>query len=201
MKTKRNSKTQNQIIGVAEPTACRSHDQVPPTDDELNERARVKALFSRQCPPPSEEAPPETTTSIEQKLRRRLKVLEDSPAAGQRKRVDLNDSDTVDGECRLLREKLRAELARQYHKKPLRDMFQFDALITRRPEAGVECGSSGTTDDDGDCVNCERKYELRSTGDNTVRIQVPVGITPAEAVRVLRKAADWIEARPQLLVN
>jgi hypothetical protein len=80
-------------------------------------------------------------------------------------------------------------------------MFQFDALITRRPEAGVECGSSGTTDDDGDCVNCERKYELRSTGDNTVRIQVPVGITPAEAVRVLRKAADWIEARPQLLVN
>lgn len=93
----------------------------------------------------------------------------------------------------------RAGLANGDQKKPLRDLVQFDALITRNPEAGVDYNSSGITDEDGDCINCERKLEPRATGDDTVRIQVPVRVTPAEAVRVLRKTADWIESRPDVL--
>ena len=72
-------------------------------------------------------------------------------------------------------------------------------IITRTRAAGIRHSSSGTTDEDGDCINCEEKLELRNTGDDTVRIQVPVGIKPCEAVRVLRKVADWIESKPSLL--
>jgi hypothetical protein len=96
-------------------------------------------------------------------------------------------------------EQIRLELLQNYNRKPLRDLFQLDALITRNPEAGVNYGSSGTTDEDGDCINCERKLELRSTGADTVRLQVPVGVTRAEAARVLRKAAEWIEFRHDVL--
>jgi hypothetical protein len=96
-------------------------------------------------------------------------------------------------------EQIRRELLKQCERKPLRDVLQFDAFITREAVAGVNHGSCGTTDTDGDCLNCERKLELRNTGADTVRIQVPVGITRAEASRVLRKAAEWIESRHDVL--
>lgn len=97
------------------------------------------------------------------------------------------------------RERIRLELLRQCGRKPLRDLFVLDALITREPEAGITHSSFGTTDEDGDCLNCERKYELRSTDTSVVRIQVPVGVTREEASRVLRKAAEWIEDRHDVL--
>jgi len=102
-------------------------------------------------------------------------------------------------ECRSELDTVRAELADQYKSKPVRVLFQFDALITGEPRPGIYYNSSGTTDEDGDCINCELKCELRNTGNDTVRIQVPVGIAPCEAVRVLRKTAEWIESRPDLL--
>lgn len=96
-------------------------------------------------------------------------------------------------------EQRKSALAQTYRRKPLRDLFQIDALITREPVAGVKYSSSGTSDEDGDCINCERKHELRNTGNDTLRIQVPVGIKRAEAARVLRKVANWIESRPEVL--
>lgn len=98
-----------------------------------------------------------------------------------------------------LLKKTRRKLLKEYGRKPFRELFQLDALITRQPEAGVNHGSSGTTDRDGDCINCEKKRELRNTGPDTVRIQVPVGITRLEAARVLRKTAKWIESRHDVL--
>jgi len=94
---------------------------------------------------------------------------------------------------------MRAALVESYKSKPLRDLFQIDALITGEPVAGIKHSSFGTSDEDGDCINCTRKLELRSSGMQMVRIQVPVGITRAEAARVLRKTADWIESCPEVL--
>jgi hypothetical protein len=94
---------------------------------------------------------------------------------------------------------VRNELIDAYPKKSLRELFQFDALITRIARAGVDCNSSGTTDADGDCINCEKKFEMRNSGNDIVRIQIPVGVTPNEAARVLLKTAGMIEAHPDLL--
>jgi hypothetical protein len=96
-------------------------------------------------------------------------------------------------------EAVRARLVDEAQRKPLLALFQFDALITGEPEAGHYCGSFGTTDEDGDCVNCELKHELRNTANDVVRIQIPLGVTPSEAVRVLRKTAGWIQSRPDVL--
>lgn len=115
--------------------------------------------------------------------------------------VDINTPETLDQTCQGLVEQIKVELAQRYGEKPLRDFFRFDALITGEPEAEVDYNSSGITDEDGDCINREREYERRNTGPETVRIQVPVGITADEAVRVLRKTADWIESRPDLLAD
>ena len=95
-------------------------------------------------------------------------------------------------------EAFRQEQLRAATRKPLRHLFQIDALITRERGAGRDYQSSGFTDRDGDCLNCQETFELRSTGDTTVRIQVPAGILGAEAARVLRKAADWVESSPSI---
>lgn len=125
----------------------------------------------------------------------------ESEAAPRGKTVHVGVPDTLVEQCRSELDLIRVELIKNYARKPLRQFFQFDALLTRESVPGIEHNSSGTTDDDGDCINCQKNYDLRSTGDNTVRIQVPVGITPTETVRVLRKTADWIKSRPDLLAD
>lgn len=45
-------------------------------------------------------------------------------------------------------EQIRRELLKQCERKPLRDVLQLDAFITREPVAGVNHGSCGTTDAD-----------------------------------------------------
>lgn len=130
-------------------------------------------------------------TSVRQKMLDRLGLTEtenESAATSAGRACGLSQT-----------EQIRLELLRQYNQKPIRDLFQLDALITRQTEAGITHGSSGTTDEDGDCINCERKLELRNTGADTVRIQVPVGVQRLEAARVLRKAAEWIESRDEVL--
>jgi hypothetical protein len=96
-----------------------------------------------------------------------------------------------------LMKKIRRKLLREYDRKPFREVFQLDGLITRDGKAGDNYGSSGTPDEDGDCINCEKKLELRNT--DTVRVSVPLGVTRSEAARLLRKMAQWIESRREVL--
>jgi len=116
----------------------------------------------------------ETLTARTNALRRKMKELRESTGPGKEP-VDINKPETLDEPCRRLLEQIKVGLAQEYNKKPLRDLFQLDALITRDPVAGVEHNSSGVTDEDGDCINCGREYERRNSGPETVRIQVPVG--------------------------
>lgn len=94
-----------------------------------------------------------------------------------------------------------AEVIRKHHawQKTVRGQLIAEARL--KPIIAVCQIDVGTTEDDGDCVNCERKLELGTIGKETVRIQFPIGVNPSEAVRVLRKTADWIEYRPNLVTD
>lgn len=177
-------------------TADAAPKVTPPSGRSLEEE--FEAVFGG--PRALGEEPNETITARMKALRRRIEHLRKSSAPGKGT-VDINKPETLDQPCRVLLEKIKVELTQQHDAKPLRDFFRFDALITREPEAGVDYNSSGITDEDGDCINCEREYERRNTGSETVRMQVPVGIAAVEVVRVLRKTADWIESRPDLLAD
>jgi hypothetical protein len=86
---------------------------------------------------------------------------------------------TYDGK----RDALLAEAA----KKPVVRVEQFDAFV------GVEPGDYVVTpDEDGDCLfGGMDTYEFRLS--DVVRVQIPELTEPRDAVRVLRKIADWIE--------
>jgi hypothetical protein len=174
-----------------------SLESVTAEDHERRDKKRLKPL-KNNSPTPKDERKlteintrPSATDESKPKFRR---VRRSGPSNEHLAPVHISVE-----ECRSELDAIRAELVDSYRCKPMRVLFQFDALITRNPKAGVCHNTSGTTDKDGDCLNCEKKYELRNTGDQTVRIQVPVGITGLEAIRVLRKTADWLESRPKLL--
>ena len=87
-------------------------------------------------------------TSVQRKMANQLGITRTAEPPAGTSECQASDSPP--------REKIRHELLQQGSRKPLRDLFQLDALITRHPEAGVSHVSVGTTDEVGDCLNCER---------------------------------------------
>jgi hypothetical protein len=56
------------------------------------------------------------------------------------------------------------------------------------------------SDADLDLLQGRESYELRNAGpDLAVRVHVAHGTTPEVAVRMLRKMADWVESRPEIV--
>ena len=78
----------------------------------------------------------------------------------------------------------RADLLADAARKPVRHLMQFDVFQSNFDDIV-------RPDEDGDCLFWSHTYELRRS--DIVRVQFPVGYDRDNAVRALRKIADFIE--------
>lgn len=114
----------------------------------------------------------------------------------------MNNAETLRAEIERLQKELDAEIRRPAlsvrreskadlllaaSQKPVRYVLQFDAF----PEL-----ADSVSDFEGDAMYAGARAELRNT--EGLRIQIPVGMTQADALRCIDKLRDWAARAPEL---
>lgn len=88
---------------------------------------------------------------------------------------------------------LRSKLLAKYARKPIGRLHQFDCFLEAAGDSIVR------PDCDGDALFGGTTEELRNLTNGLIRIQFAVGTKHADAVRAIRKLANWLERNPDLL--
>src|SRR5215204_395151 len=88
-------------------------------------------------------------------------------------------------------EKTKAELLKEYERKPVTSYVQLDAFVGQEYH-GPDDDSMDAPDADGDDLWCSKTEELMRFDDG-VRVLVAERATAEDAARTLRKMADWVE--------
>lgn len=86
-----------------------------------------------------------------------------------------------------VRRESKADLLLAASQKPVRYVLQFDAF----PEL-----ADSVSDFEGDAAYAGACAELRNT--EGLRIQIPLGMTQADALRCIDKLRDWAASAPEL---
>lgn len=81
----------------------------------------------------------------------------------------------------------RLVLLAEYAQKPPRRMYNVDCYVNDE-----EGGDVFLPDEDGDCIGAMWSWDLRNSN-MSARISIRAGTKPADVVRLLRKAANWIK--------
>jgi len=89
-------------------------------------------------------------------------------------------------------ESQRVQLLAEAASKPLRYLHQFDCFLHSKPDCVMR------PDEDGDSLIYGPRKELRNTGYDVIRVQIPDGVRSADAARALKKIVGWIEEAPEM---
>jgi hypothetical protein len=84
---------------------------------------------------------------------------------------------------------LRARLVALAADKPICQMEQYDVFV------GIEPGDPIVVpDEDGDCLFSTQSWELRNSGPEVLRVQIPSGFRRQAAIRALEKILEFVRA-------
>jgi hypothetical protein len=91
---------------------------------------------------------------------------------------------------------LRKKLVKEAKDSPIRKFIEFDVFQNLKPE---DADGLLNPDRDGDDIICEKAHELRRMGN--LRVYIPYGSNPMEAIRGLTKVIAWISQSPNLITE